>query len=203
MAPKMPKEYSDLRRSQILTATWELFAEKGYHETTMRDVAKKMGVSTGVIYKYFKGKEEITEGIAEMSNQSQAQLFAQIAQRDTARESMLDFIDAIFDCCTFAELRKSSIANINVWAEARDKPGFRTIVMQQFRKTHHNLAELIGSGVRRGELRDDLDPEALANFYITLIVGLQVQSALNDNIEFEPFYNGIKGILMKDIWRYE
>ena len=63
MTPKLPEEYSNFRRQQILQASWECFVEKGYAETTIREIAKRMNASTGVIYNYFKGKEEILEAI--------------------------------------------------------------------------------------------------------------------------------------------
>ncbi|RLJ71610.1 TetR family transcriptional regulator [Hydrogenivirga caldilitoris] len=46
------------KRSIILTAK-KLFVEKGYFNTSMRDIAKEAGVSTGALYHHFESKEEI------------------------------------------------------------------------------------------------------------------------------------------------
>src|ERR671921_1649309 len=45
-------------RERILEAALELFAEKGYEATTMRDVAREAGASVGLAYRYFASKEE-------------------------------------------------------------------------------------------------------------------------------------------------
>src|ERR687894_3276590 len=45
-------------RGRILEAALELFAEKGYEATTMRDVAREAGASLGLAYRYFASKEE-------------------------------------------------------------------------------------------------------------------------------------------------
>jgi AcrR family transcriptional regulator len=45
-------------RERILEAALELFAERGYEATTMRDVAREAGVSLGLAYRYFASKEE-------------------------------------------------------------------------------------------------------------------------------------------------
>ena len=43
----------------ILGAAFELFAERGFHASTMPELATRAGVGTGTIYRYFQGKEDI------------------------------------------------------------------------------------------------------------------------------------------------
>src|SRR5918998_5332565 len=45
-------------RGRILEAALELFADRGYEATTMRDVAREAGASMGLAYRYFASKEE-------------------------------------------------------------------------------------------------------------------------------------------------
>src|SRR5829696_9169659 len=45
-------------RERILEAALELFADRGYETTTMRDVAREAGASLGLAYRYFASKEE-------------------------------------------------------------------------------------------------------------------------------------------------
>ncbi len=47
------------RREQIVTAAIELFAGQGYERTTMLDIARKAGVSVGLIYQYAQTKEDV------------------------------------------------------------------------------------------------------------------------------------------------
>lgn len=47
------------RQNQIATVAVKLFSEKGYYKTTILDISKKAGISSGLIYKYFKEKEDI------------------------------------------------------------------------------------------------------------------------------------------------
>ncbi|MGM0418929.1 MAG: TetR/AcrR family transcriptional regulator [Thermodesulfobacteriota bacterium] len=46
-------------RGKIISAAKELFAEKGYSATSIREIAKKSGLSLGNFYNYFKNKEEL------------------------------------------------------------------------------------------------------------------------------------------------
>lgn len=47
------------RRGQIVAAAVELFARQGYYNTTILDVARKAGVSSGLIYQYVSDKDDV------------------------------------------------------------------------------------------------------------------------------------------------
>ena len=47
------------KKNKIIKAGLELICEKGYQSTTTADIAKRAGVSTGIVYNYFKDKKDI------------------------------------------------------------------------------------------------------------------------------------------------
>ena len=51
------------RRNQILDAAAGVFAEKGFHPTTIRDIAQAAGIADGTIYNYFENKTALLIGI--------------------------------------------------------------------------------------------------------------------------------------------
>lgn len=74
------------RRNQILDAATQVFAEKGVHRATIKDVARAAGIADGTIYNYFANKDALLIGILDRVNQSQQRAadFAQAQQRDAA-----------------------------------------------------------------------------------------------------------------------
>jgi len=64
-----PRRYQRLdpaeRRDQILDAANELFAERGYDEVTIEDVARSAGVARGLVHHYFGGRTEVFIGLVE------------------------------------------------------------------------------------------------------------------------------------------
>ncbi|MCR4846565.1 MAG: TetR/AcrR family transcriptional regulator [Eubacterium sp.] len=46
-------------REKLLKSALELYTEKGYHKTTVDEIAKNAGLSTGVAYRYFKNKKDL------------------------------------------------------------------------------------------------------------------------------------------------
>ncbi len=47
------------KKSKIIQAGFELFCDKGYHNTNTTEIAERAGVSTGTVYSYFKDKKDI------------------------------------------------------------------------------------------------------------------------------------------------
>lgn len=60
LAPRAAPETH--RRSQILAAAGRAFVRKGYHGTTVRDIAAEAGLAPGTLYLYFAGKHDILTG---------------------------------------------------------------------------------------------------------------------------------------------
>jgi AcrR family transcriptional regulator len=53
------------RREDILQASLHLFAEKGFHGTSMRDIARSADITEGLIYHYFESKRDLFRAIIE------------------------------------------------------------------------------------------------------------------------------------------
>lgn len=61
----------DARRNQILDAATAVFAEKGFHKSTIRAIAQEAGIADGTIYNYFKNKTDLLIGILDRLNESE------------------------------------------------------------------------------------------------------------------------------------
>jgi len=64
---------TDNRRGQLLDAAAALFAARGYHATSMRDIAKEVGMLSGSIYYHFESKEEMLLAVYELGVERVAQ----------------------------------------------------------------------------------------------------------------------------------
>src|SRR5690348_4926955 len=58
------------RRNQILDAAIKVFAEKGFHPTTINNIAREAGIANGTIYNYFENKTALMLGILDRMNES-------------------------------------------------------------------------------------------------------------------------------------
>lgn len=85
----MPKVVDhDEYRKELLEKSFEAFAEKGYGQLTMRELARHLKVSTGTLYHYFKSKEQIFEELAAYQADYDLRLAANLPIPDTLDERM-------------------------------------------------------------------------------------------------------------------
>src|SRR5688572_30768205 len=60
-----PKDVKERRREEILRAARRVFAQKGYHQTNIADIAAVLGMGHGTFYRYFENKRDIFRCVLE------------------------------------------------------------------------------------------------------------------------------------------
>jgi TetR/AcrR family transcriptional regulator, cholesterol catabolism regulator len=89
---------SSPRRDAMLGLAAELFAEKGFRATTVRDIADAAGVLSGSLYHHFDSKESIVDRLlSEFLNDLMARYEAVVAAGDRPRATLERFIEVAFD----------------------------------------------------------------------------------------------------------
>jgi len=58
------------RRKQILDAATRVFAEKGFHRATIKEIARVAGIADGTIYTYFASKDEVLLAVLDRLNET-------------------------------------------------------------------------------------------------------------------------------------
>jgi AcrR family transcriptional regulator len=74
----------DNRRAQLLDAAARLFRERGFHATSMRDIAKAVGMLSGSIYYHFDSKEEMLLAVYEEGERRVAEAVDAAVAAETA-----------------------------------------------------------------------------------------------------------------------
>lgn len=70
MKDAIQEQFAAARRNQILDAAAKAFAEKGFHATTIKDIAREAGLADGTIYIYFANKHALLLDIFERMRES-------------------------------------------------------------------------------------------------------------------------------------
>lgn len=128
-------------RQAILDAALDLFADKGYFGTSLRDVAAAVGVRESALYNYFPGKAALFEALLEVHDSAK-------------RERLTPIVDApIADGRTLLlQLTQTALAS---FVEPREEKLFRILMSDGIRLAKDgrlNLRERLGHG--RNRLRD-------------------------------------------------
>ena len=90
-----PSFIETARRAQIIECAIDAIAELGFAQASLAQIAKRAGVSTGVILYYFAGKDDlIREVIAHVYATGRALIEPQVDAQTTARAALRRFIEA-------------------------------------------------------------------------------------------------------------
>ncbi|MFH1651462.1 MAG: TetR/AcrR family transcriptional regulator [Chloroflexota bacterium] len=80
------------RKAAILKEAVKLFAEQGYHNTTLDEVAKGLGITKAALYYYFSGKGQIIRAIMKTSMDQMSRTVKLGSAKMTPREKLREFI---------------------------------------------------------------------------------------------------------------
>ena len=167
--PKVVPEYKEEAKSRILDAANKVFAENGYHEATMDDIAKRLGVSKGAIYLYFSGKEDLFEAMVKT---------APLAFKEILYSSFGDEANPIQSATQFFDkMLKLSASNpglsFEILSEASRNPSLKRVLKHNHEEYKRVLTSFLAEGRRRKIVGDNLDIRPLANALIALWNGLE------------------------------
>jgi AcrR family transcriptional regulator len=172
----------EARRNQILDAAAAVFAEKGFHRATTKEIARAAGVSEGTIYNYFASKDDLLIGImTRLANLGHLDTELAEALQSDAR----DFLIAIFRQRMGLVQQKDETIQA-IMPEILIKPALRERFYQQFlQPTVKLLEQYIQMRVELGHIRS-LNVPLTVRAVQAMFVGLIILRILGD----EPIRSG-------------
>lgn len=95
--PKTKEQYQEIRtksQAAIMEAALELFATEGYHSTSISKIAKKAGISKGLMYNYFKSKDDLLRAIMMQAYDDGSEIVEkELKMPDTPKEQLEHILD--------------------------------------------------------------------------------------------------------------
>ena len=150
------------KRQQLLGAAVRVFARKGFHASRVGDIAEEAGVAHGLLYHYFKSKDQVLEAVF---HENWSILVARIESVEETDEPAAD------------QIRHIAAIVLRTWLHL---PDVVRVVIQEFGRSPElgerigeltlpidALQRVIARGIERGEFRKDVDPA----FAATVVYG--------------------------------
>ncbi len=161
------ERHSAERRERLFRAALDLFARKGFAETTVEDITNAADLGKGTFFNYFPSKDHILLAFGEMQL---GKLQAAVAEARTTNEPMPVFLRSLGARMTQEPMRNPSIIRILLQAFLSNSPVRESMLDLQNRVIAIH-SEMIRLGQQRGEIRDDLKPEVIAHVFRQTIFG--------------------------------
>ena len=179
---------------RIIESAVEIFAQKGFHETTMKEIAEAAGVGKGTIYVHFKNKDDLFSKILDRGIDELAQYVnGEINNINTpgkklkkAIKAQLKYFNKHEDFCVFA-FRE-------VWA-------YREDLKNKIEKLHNKhtviLKEIINKGIKSGDFQM-VNKENTAAAIVGMVWGAAVNSFLfSQSLDVDEIHSNIVKIIFE------
>jgi AcrR family transcriptional regulator len=139
MCPRTSQQFEAIRQEKtklILDTALELFAEKGYHQTSISDITRKAGISKGLLYNYFGGKDEVLRSIIQTGYNAAYDNLDLNGDHTLAKEEFVNFLHI-----TFRSVRE----NPKFWklySALVMQPGIQDLVMTEYSGKAQDIQKL-------------------------------------------------------------
>lgn len=164
------KASKEVRRQQLIEATIDVMARKGYSGTTMFDVAKAAGLSSGIVNFHFETKERLlVETLKYLAEEYRGNWHKALnAAGDDPAEQLISLLFSDFNPEICAPRKLSAWCAF--WAEAQSRPTYLEHCGSNDEEYSAIVLDLCRRIIRKG--RYPLSPELIARALDALLEGL-------------------------------
>ncbi len=160
-------------REKILEAASRLFAQQGYEETSLSQVARQANVSKALIFWHFDSKEKLYQHALRKT------LEPYVIDNDAliglgGREQIERLIDLFFSFVRENVYSVRFFLNLTLRGEPQQDEGLSRVT-ELYRMFRSSLADIIESGRLQAAFRDDCDPAREAALIMATLAGVLVQ----------------------------
>lgn len=175
--PKISEEKKQKRKEHIINTAFELFAEKGYSATGMRDIMKAANISKGGIYVYFESKTAILLAIAERFDDKRHRILNNIDLTLTADKIFTEYIKKRLEVFKYEENQKWSRIALEFWSLPKEIPELNDILNNRFNAYQSDIEFIIKQGINEGTFRSDCSVKHIIYQIMSTINGTGILSS--------------------------
>jgi AcrR family transcriptional regulator len=127
--PRTPEQFEKIRSEKkevILEAALRVFSADGYHNSSISKVSKEAGISKGLMYNYFKSKEELLKILIGSLLDEENKRAMEILEKPVSDETMTELIQ------TSTQILKKSPLKWKLYLNMANQPEVIDIVMEHF-----------------------------------------------------------------------
>lgn len=159
------------RREDILDSASALFAERGYHGASLRDISRRVGISHPGMLHHFSSKEALLGAVIDRLEAHAQGLLDSVESLQTSPQSLVAALSGPWDP---RQHSMALLATLSAESVNPDHPGrFR---IARLRLVHEHVLEKVLAGLAaNGRLIDGASPQRLARTLFSLLLSLAVR----------------------------
>jgi AcrR family transcriptional regulator len=151
------------KRRQILDAAIRVFARQGFYATRVSDIADEAGVAYGLVYHYFKSKDEV---LNELFIERWSLLLAAIEEADSGGSSPRAKLEAVAGFIVDSYRHDPELMKVIIVEVTRAANSFGRTHLAEIRRAYDSIAKIVADGQAADVFRRDIDANfASMSFY--------------------------------------
>jgi TetR/AcrR family fatty acid metabolism transcriptional regulator len=158
----MAKAAATDRRRQILDAAVRVFARQGYHACRVSDIADEAGVAYGLVYHYFRSKDEVMN---ELFAERWSLLLAAIDEADRSEGTGREKLDAVAGFIVDSYRHDPELMQVVIVEVTRAANSFGRTHLPEINKAYEAIEKIIADAQQAGTFRSDIDPRLASMFF--------------------------------------
>jgi TetR/AcrR family fatty acid metabolism transcriptional regulator len=143
------------KRRQILDAAIRVFARQGFHATRVSDIADEAGVAYGLVYHYFRSKDEV---LNELFVERWSLLLAAIEETDRTGETPREKLGAVAAFIVDSYRHDPELMKVIIVEVTRAANSFGRTHLPEIRRAYESIAKIVSDGQEQGAFRGDIAP---------------------------------------------
>ncbi|WMM24802.1 TetR/AcrR family transcriptional regulator [Tissierella sp. MB52-C2] len=186
------------KKEKIINYAFDLFAEKGYSETSVDDIVKASGISKGGIYYYFKSKEDIFLEIAKDRLRQRHSIINDEKNTNSSKEKLISYIKWTLTGFFDERVQQMSRFTFEFWSVLSRNPNMEHKAKERYNMFYTILSEILEEGIRNGEFKKNIDIESMVYIILSTMDGIGfANSVMGIRMTEEVIENYIDMILKK------
>jgi AcrR family transcriptional regulator len=196
----MTEAHVEARRKQIIDAARACFLERGFHATKIQDIATRAGLSTGAPYRYFESKDDIVAAMCAESLDRNRQRIGTLDLAATSRAIFEELITVYFAAAHEPGADDAARLTLQVWEESTHSKRAGEVLLEDFGMIQSHVSQIVFRAQKRCEIDIELDPAAVAQTMVSLVLGLIVQRAAGMNVNVEKYEEATRALVTGRLW---
>jgi AcrR family transcriptional regulator len=196
--PRISDDQRNARREQILEAARFCLQAHGLEAVSMEMIIAKSGLSTGAVYGYFKGKDEIINAVVSEGTADMAKSLAPVLT-NLEPPPLPQFVGQLLGAVVgFGRHKEVGIdrllASIHGWSHAQSVPELRATTRASYAGLRTLLADTVKRWQAAGSFDPNADPQAVAELLTSITLGFVAQRALAGTADIEAHVQALEAL---------
>jgi TetR/AcrR family transcriptional regulator, transcriptional repressor of aconitase len=180
--PRITDERREARREQVLEAARACLQEHGLEAVSMEMIIARSGLSTGAVYGYFKGKDQIINAVVAEGTAAMAEDLAPVLTNPDP-PPLPEFVEQVLRAVVgFGRNKKVDIDRLYVslhgWSHSQSDPELKAATRTSYAGLRKLFVDVVKRWQAAGTLDAAADPAGMAELLTSITLGFVAQRAL-------------------------